>query len=1512
MPVIRVVVVNEDGQPLRGVPVAAYSTANFPEILARKTTDDAGVASFTVNERVFFDAFDRRGVSFRDRAYQGKVQIQILGVDNFANYDYVVSRDGYGTHLALFGTGGALEAAMAASFADSGYVRHIWVCTSHFEIVTAPTYIITGNGNSRVVVHSATSAIHKRGTSSLDLRGTPTFELAANITVLRNSLNQLGARSFKFQGITFTRSTTQAEAFWDEIAAGGGATGDDQPSLDFDEVIFGTDAINGANGPLKYLIKHSGNTGIGKGELSVTNCWGAMNAIARVASFSDTAGGSRTTLGGHWRFNGNRLALVNIYEYVTSGTSVIPVTTMRDNELTVSNYGIYFRDQEPPFIFQNNDIRHTGAFNFFEFAQSAGQDADDIMITGNRYYGTAAGCSFAVLATATSTAVNGVNIVGNLLHGPGSGTAIAVQDVLFTNVKLDNLYWGWTTSVSGAPAGSTPVYDNEPFVTVGNPSTLTAERALTAGSGLAGVDGGANAAYTLSLGPLTALWSQTGVFDIEHAGNLRVAKYLRVGSTAAPTNTNIGDFTAGRIFVNNDTNFSLRVLTGFPFINMDVGDQFAYSRIANEYQYQIANTPVAVFNASYMAHQSGMIVGSPDVSSESLGASVLARFESTTKGIQFPRMTTAQRDAIASPAEGLLIYNTDTDRYEYYNVATLAWAPVAGAGGTGNVATDPIWDAKGDLAVGTGADTAVRLAVGADDTILMADSAQATGLKWVGSGTPTTQLFGDAAAQGTTDGFARVDHKHGMPADPVTAHVAAGDPHTVYALESAFRSGTAVRYVAKTGSDANDGLSWVTAKLTVKAAVLDLPTAGSGTNFRHEGIVHIGTGEFLEDGNIEVNERVAFIGQGSSDSGTNTTLIKLKNAGNAHLFTFTSSFLDWSHYASFRHVCLDGNKANQTPQVALSVVASATATTLTKTAAGWGNITGTATGVTATTMTDTVAAWTVDQFIGHTVTLGGVRALVTSNTATVLTFLGGWQDGATPATGAYKINPYVGSVVKIVSGTGIGQTRRITAHDATTLTISPTWATTPDTTSNFTVHGYDVVRIALGGFGCYFEDVSIINADRFGLNVLDKATDVDIYACTGSGCNGPWYHQNFRPDTNGSVVNIIGAQVDNCGYSPIHIEGAANGNNLVNIIGGKFEGLSGTHENILLYTRISGSNGVRFLINGTYGWADTTKPYLVRTEGTTGGRAHFSISNLVGSGYTSAFRDDDIGYTFDSNIIGTYNRHNNQTWEWSGSEVLKIVDGVITKWNLFDAKGDLMVATAADVPGRLAVGANDAILMADSAQATGLKWAAAATTTEIADVAMTEAAGTSDTYTRGDHVHSLGTIKQSLMIVGWQPTTTAGAGAQEKIEVGTTTKHDFLTCPFDSVTAESAFATIPMPDNYDGGTVTFRVWWLCKTGYVLTTSDGVAWGLKATAYGDGDVIDTAYGTEITVTDTGTANNEARKSADSAALTIGNTPAAGDLVHWVLTRKVADAADDWAADAYPLAVVVEYGITGLSA
>lgn len=72
-----------------------------------------------------------------------------------------------------------------------------------------------------------------------------------------------------------------------------------------------------------------------------------------------------------------------------------------------------------------------------------------------------------------------------------------------------------------------------------------------------------------------------------------------------------------------------------------------------------------------------------------------------------------------TPYNGQLIYETDTKKVYIYNGTSWVEQPTAG-----------MVDAKGDLLVGTAADTAARLAVGSNDQVLVADSAATAGVKW--------------------------------------------------------------------------------------------------------------------------------------------------------------------------------------------------------------------------------------------------------------------------------------------------------------------------------------------------------------------------------------------------------------------------------------------------------------------------------------------------------------------------------------------------------------------------------------------------------------------------------------------------------------------------------------------------------------------------------------------------------------------------------------------------------------
>ena len=107
----------------------------------------------------------------------------------------------------------------------------------------------------------------------------------------------------------------------------------------------------------------------------------------------------------------------------------------------------------------------------------------------------------------------------------------------------------------------------------------------------------------------------------------------------------------------------------------------------------------------------------------------------------------ARNAAITSPQEGQFAFTKDTNGLWYYDGAAwvasgatgdiegvTAGVGISGGGTSGTVTVTNSMataiDAKGDLVPGTGADTFARLAVGANGTVLTADSAEATGLKW--------------------------------------------------------------------------------------------------------------------------------------------------------------------------------------------------------------------------------------------------------------------------------------------------------------------------------------------------------------------------------------------------------------------------------------------------------------------------------------------------------------------------------------------------------------------------------------------------------------------------------------------------------------------------------------------------------------------------------------------------------------------------------------------------------------
>lgn len=132
-----------------------------------------------------------------------------------------------------------------------------------------------------------------------------------------------------------------------------------------------------------------------------------------------------------------------------------------------------------------------------------------------------------------------------------------------------------------------------------------------------------------------------------------------------------------------------------------------------------------------------------------------------------------------------------------------------------------------------------------------------------------------------------------------------------------FAQTNATLYVAKTGSDANDGTTSVTAKLTIAGAVAALPHYGTlGAGGTHYGLINIGPGLFVEKGNLELNQGISYVGSQTNVLGLGTT-IQLAGGANVPLFSYTPDWLSsqqannaYSHYLSLKNLDLDGNAEN--------------------------------------------------------------------------------------------------------------------------------------------------------------------------------------------------------------------------------------------------------------------------------------------------------------------------------------------------------------------------------------------------------------------------------------------------------------------------------------------------------------------------------------------------------------------------------------------------------------------------
>jgi hypothetical protein len=190
------------------------------------------------------------------------------------------------------------------------------------------------------------------------------------------------------------------------------------------------------------------------------------------------------------------------------------------------------------------------------------------------------------------------------------------------------------------------------------------------------------------------------------------------------------------------------------------------------------------------------------------------------------------------------------------------------------------------------------------------------------------------------------------------------------------------------------------------------------------------------------------------------------------------------------------------------------------------------------------------------------------------------------------------------------------------------------------------------------------------------------------------------------------------------------------------------------------------------------------TAGTTSlsGLDDNSVSLVYDVGYEAVYRNgvllsrgNDYTATDGTTVTLTDATLAGDIIEIFANELVPLTDAISK--GQYNAKGALLSATAASTPGVLAVGANDTVLTADSAEATGLKWATPSSG-GMTLITTTAFNNTAATYTYS----SLGSYKHLMIVI-------------DNMTRNNASSVDNLVMQFNGVTSGTPYNTIAFGTN---------------------------------------------------------------------------------------------------------------------
>ena len=185
----------------------------------------------------------------------------------------------------------------------------------------------------------------------------------------------------------------------------------------------------------------------------------------------------------------------------------------------------------------------------------------------------------------------------------------------------------------------------------------------------------------------------------------------------------------------------------------------------------------------------------------------------------------------------------------------------------------------------------------------------------------------------------------------------------------------------------------------------------------------------------------------------------------------------------------------------------------------------------------------------------------------------------------------------------------------------------------------------------------------------------------------------------------------------------------------------------------------------------------------------------------------------------------------------------------------------------------------------------------------TPAAGAFTTVTATGAIHSVNYKTIYIPAISMAPRQTNGPSVGTYEYATNDVNSDYLA--FDTTTEEYADLEMTMPEEWDRSTIKVKFYWSSATG--STANDTVEWQIAGQAKSDSDALDVAYGdageviSDVLLADNG---GDLQITSATPAVTVGGSPALGDLIHFTISRNVA-GTDDMAEDAWLFGVLIQY-------